>query len=186
MEDREIVNLYWQRNQNAINETASKYGNYCKTIANNILHNLEDSEECVNDTYLNAWNSIPPHRPNVLSAFLGKITRHLSFDKLRYKNADKRGGGEIHLVLDELAECVSGTENVESEIERKELINVINDFLNTLSQEKSNIFLCRYWYAYPVSKIAKQFGLTENNVSVTLNRTRKKLKEYLTERGYEL
>ena len=177
MEDREIVNLYWQRNQNAINETASKYGNYCKTIANNILHNLEDSEECVNDTYLNAWNSIPPHRPNVLSAFLGQITRHLSFDKLRYKNADKRGGGEIHLVLDELAECVSGTENVESEIERKELINVINDFLNTLSQEKSNIFLCRYWYAYPVSKIAKQFGLTENNVSVTLNRTRKKLKE---------
>lgn len=185
MEDREIVNLYWQRNQNAINETASKYGNYCKTIANNILHNHEDSEECVNDTYLNAWNSIPPHRPNALSAFLGKITRHLSFDKLRYKNADKRGG-EIHLVLDELAECVSGTENVENEIERKELINVINDFLNTLSQEKSNIFLCRYWYAYPVSKIAKQFGLTENNVSVTLNRTRKKLKEYLTERGYEL
>ena len=186
MEDKDIVDLYWQRNENAIKETSSKYGNYCKSIANNILQNNEDSEECVNDTYLRAWNSIPPHRPAFLSVFLGKITRHLSFDKLRYKNADKRGGGEIYIVLDELAECVSGNESADEELERKELIKVINDFLETMSKEKCNIFLCRYWYAYPVSKIAKQFGMTENQVSVVLNRTRRKLKEYLTERGYNL
>lgn len=186
MKDIDIVNLYWQRNQKAISETSSKYGRYCKSIAKNILYNNQDVEECVNDTYLNAWNSMPPHRPKVLSAFIGKITRHLSFDKLRYKNAEKRGGGEIYLVLDELAECVSGSENVAEEVERKELIGEINEFLNTLPQEKCNIFLCRYWYAYPVSAIAKQFGMTENNVSVTLNRIRKNLKEYLTERDYEL
>lgn len=107
MEDREIVNLYWERNSNAIKETASKYGGYCKAIAKNILGNNEDAEECVNDIYLNTWNSIPPNRPNVLSTYLGKITRNLSFDRFRHRHADKRGGGEIELVLDELGECVS-------------------------------------------------------------------------------
>lgn len=186
MEDREIVNLYLQRNENAINETHIKYGNYCKSIAYNILYNNEDVQECVSDTYFNAWNSIPPHRPQILSVFLGKITRHLSFDKLRHKNANMRGGGEIHLVLDELAECISGAENVEKEIEIKEIVKAINDFLDTISEEKRNVFICRYWYAYPVAEIAKQFGKSENNISVMLNRTRKNLKEYLTERGYEL
>ncbi len=186
MEDKDIVALYWQRNQKAISETQTKYGNYCHSIAMNILFNNEYVEECVNDTYLNAWNSMPPHRPNVLSVFLGKITRHLSFDKLRFKNADKRGGGEIHLVLDELAEIVSGNESTDDELYRKELIKEINEFLNTLSKEKCNIFICRYWYAYPVSQIAKQFGMTENNVSVTLNRIRNNLKAFLTERGYDL
>lgn len=122
MEDREIVNLYWERNSNAIKETASKYGGYCKAIAKNILGNNEDAEECVNDTYLNTWNSIPPNRPNVLSTYLGKITRNLSFDRFRHRHADKRGGGEIELVLDELGECVSGADSVEQEVEKKELI----------------------------------------------------------------
>lgn len=147
MEDREIVNLYWERNSNAIKETASKYGGYCKAIAKNILGNNEDAEECVNDTYLNTWNSIPPNRPNVLSTYLGKITRNLSFDRFRQRHADKRGGGEIELVLDELGECVSGADSVEQEVEKKELIRAINSFLDTLSQEKCNIFLCRYWCA---------------------------------------
>ena len=186
MEDRDIVNLFWQRSEDAIRETASKYGGYCKSIAKNILGSNEDAEECVNDTYLNAWNSMPPHRPKILSTYLGKITRHLSFDKFRHKNANKRGGGEIAIVLDELAECVSGTESVENEVSRKLLVEEINSFLNTLPQEKCNIFLCRYWYAIPVSEIAKRFGMTENNVSVTLNRMRKNLKTYLTERGYDL
>ena len=186
MEDRDSVDLYWQRNQDAIHETASKYGNYCESIAKNILANSEDAQECVNDTYLSAWNSIPPHRPNFLSTYLGKITRHLSFDRFRHKNAGKRGGGEIALVLDELAECVSGTDSVEDAFARKQLITEINAFLNTLPQEKCSIFLCRYWYAVPVSEIAKRFGMTENNVSVTLNRTRNKLKIYLTEKGYDL
>ena len=186
MEDKDIVNLYWERNQKAISETQTKYGNCCHSIAMNILLNNEDVEECVNDTYLNAWNSMPPHHPKILSVFLGKITRHLSFDKLRYKNADKRGSGEIPLILDELAEIVSGNESADDELYRKELIKEINDFLNTLSKEKCNIFICRYWYAYPVSQIARQFGVTENNVSVTLNRIRNNLKQFLTERGYDL
>lgn len=186
MEDREIVNLYWERNANAIKETASKYGNYCKAIAQNILGSNEDTEECVNDTYLNAWNSIPPHRPNILSAYLGKITRNLSFDRFRHRHADKRGSGEIELVLEELSECISGVDSVEQEVERKELVQAINNFLDTLSQEKRNIFLCRYWYALSVSEIAKQFGRSVGNVSVTLNRIRGKLKTYLKERGYDL
>lgn len=186
IEDREIVNLYWERNSNAIKETASKYGGYCKAIAKNILGNNEDAEECVNDTYLNTWNSIPPNRPNVLSTYLGKITRNLSFDRFRQRHADKRGGGEIELVLDELGECVSGADSVEQKVEKKELIRAINSFLDTLSQEKCNIFLCRYWYAIPVSEIATRFGMSEGNVSVTLTRIRIKLKNYLKERGYDL
>ena len=186
MEDRDIVNLYWQRNQDAIRETASKYGGYCKSIAKNILGSNEDAEECVNDTYLRAWNSIPPHRPRILSTYLGKITRNLAFDRFRRKNADKRGGGEIAVVLDELAECVSGIERVEDEVEKKQLLEEINAFLNTLSEENCDIFLCRYWYALPIPEIASRFGRSENDVSVTLNRMRTKLKKYLTERGYDL
>lgn len=186
MEDREIVNLYWERNSTAIKETDSKYGEYCKAIAKNILGNNEDAEECVNDTYLNTWNSIPPSRPNALSTYLGKITRNLSFDRFRYRRADKRGGGEIELVLEELGECVSDNDNVEQEVEKKELVQTINSFLDTLSQKKCNIFLCRYWYAIPVSEIATHFSMTEGNVSATLNRIRGKLKVYLIERGYDL
>ena len=186
MEDREIVNLYWERNTNAIKETASKYGGYCKAIAKNILGSNEDAEECVNDTYLNTWNSIPTNRPDVLSTYLGKITRNLSFDRFRQRHADKRGGREIELVLEELDECVSGADSVEQEIEKKELVEEINRFLDTLSQEKCSIFLCRYWYAFPVSEIAARFGMSEGNVSVSLTRIRSKLKSYLIERGYEL
>ena len=129
MEDREIVALYWDRDPNAISETDSKYGGYCKSIAKNILGSNEDAEECVNGTYLNAWSSIPPHRPDILSTYLGKITRNLSFDRYRHKQAEKRGGGEIELVLDELAECVSGTDSVEQEFEKNELVRTINSFL---------------------------------------------------------
>lgn len=186
MEDREIVNLYWKRNTSAIKETDTKYGGYCKAIAKNILGNHEDAEECVNDTYLNTWNSIPPNRPNVLSTYLGKITRNLSFDRFRRRHAEKRGGGEIELILDELGECVSDTDSVEQEVEKKELVRAINRYLDTLTQEKCSIFLCRYWYAIPVSEIAARFGMSEGNVSVTLNRIRHQLKNYLEERGYDL
>lgn len=186
MEDREIVNLYWNRNEDAISETDSKYGGYCKSIAKNILENFEDVEECVNDTYLKAWNSMPPKRPNRLSTYLGKITRNISFDRYRHGKARKRGGGEIALVLDELAECVSGIDSVEQEVSRNQLIEDINGFLNLLPKEKCNIFLCRYWYAMPVTEIAKRFKTTEGNVSVVLNRIRNKLKRYLAERGHDL
>lgn len=108
MEDHQIVELYWQRNADAISETADKYGDYCFAIAENILHNAEDSEECVNDTWLRAWNAIPPQKPAVLRMFLAKITRNLSFDRFHARNAEKRGGGEMALVLDELGECFGG------------------------------------------------------------------------------
>ena len=186
MNDREIVNLYWQRSEQAISETERKYGSYCHIIAYNILENSEDSEECVNDTYLNAWNSMPPHRPNILATFLGKITRNLALNKYKHNTADKRGNGQAPLVLDEIAEFVSGTDNVEQEINRKELILAINHFLKKLPSDKRNIFVCRYWYFDSISDIAAHFDMTENNVSVTLNRLRLKLRNYLLERGFEL
>ncbi len=186
MDDKEILDLYWQRDMAAIQETDRKYGAYCKSIALHILENHEDAEECTNDTYLKAWNSIPPQRPQVLSAYLGKLVRNLSFDRYRYRQARKRGAGQMELVLEELAECVSGCENVEQEMDRRELVRTLNDFLQSISQELRGIFLCRYWYAMPVGEIARRFGKTESNVSVILNRLRKKLRVYLEERGYEV
>ncbi len=186
MDDAKIVQLYWDRNEQAIPATADKYGNYCTSIAKNILSNHEEAEECVNDTYLNAWNSMPPHRPNILSTFLGKITRNLSLNRYKHNTADKRGGGQATVVLDEIAEFVSNTDSVEQEIDRKELVKAIDIFLDRLPADKKNIFVCRYWYFDSISDIASRFGMTENNVSVTLNRLRLKLHNYLLERGFEL
>lgn len=186
MDDKEIVQLYWDREHRAITETASKYGGYCNAIAKNILGNQEDTEECVNDTYLNAWNSLPPHRPAILSTYLGKITRNLAFDRFRSNHAEKRGKGEINLVLDELAECVSGTDCVEDAVNQHELMKTINAFLATLPKEKCDIFLLRYWYVCPVSEIAEKCGMTTGSVSAALSRMRRKLKAYLIERGYDL
>ena len=186
MEDAKIVQLYWDRNEQAIPATADKYGNYCTSIAKNILGNHEDAEECVNDTYLNAWKSMPPHRPSILSTFLGKITRNLSLNRYKHNTADKRGGGQATVVLDEIAEFVSDLDSVEQEINQKELVMAIDSFLNRLPSDKKNIFVCRYWYFDSISDIANRFGMTENNVSVTLNRLRLKLHNYLLERGFEL
>lgn len=186
MEDQEIVRLYLDRDTAALSETAIKYSNYCHSIAKSILGSAEDAEECVNDAYLRAWNSIPPHRPNALSAYLGKLTRNLAFDRFRKQSADKRGGGEAALVLEELSECVSGTDSVEQEFDRKEFVQAINDFLNSLPQKKCRIFLCRYWYAYSIPEIAEKFGITEGNASVTLNRIRAKFKKFLAERSYDI
>lgn len=186
MDDTEIVRLYWNRNEQALPATAEKYGNYCTSIAKNILGSYEDAEECVNDAYLKAWDSIPPHKPDSLSAFLGKIVRNLSLNQYRYNTADKRGGGTAVVVLDEIAEFVSDTNSVEHEIDHKELVQTINDFLDRLPMDKRRIFLCRYWYFDSISDISARFGITENNVSVTLNRLRTKLKKYLLERNFEL
>ncbi len=186
MDDNSIIQLYWDRNDQAISITSEKYGHYCKSIAKNILNNDEDAEECVNDTYLNAWNSMPAYWPEQLAAFLGKITRNLSFNKYKHNRAQKRGGGEITLVLDELTDCVSDTDNIEQMIDRQELVKAINTFVRSLSLEKRNIFVRRYWYADSVSKIAADYGMLQGSVSKTLERTRKKLKLYLAERGFEL
>ncbi len=187
MEDSKIVQLYFDRDESAILHTQEKYGAYCTSIAKNILGCAEDAEECVNDTYIKAWNSIPPHRPGVLSTFLGKITRNLSFNRYKQNTAQKRGGSDIPVILDELEECVASTTNgVENETDYKELVKTIDDFLSSLSQEKRNIFVCRYWYNESVSKIAKEYGMKENAVSMTLHRLRAKLKDALVERGYSV
>lgn len=186
MNDAQIVRLYWDRNEQAIPATASKYGKYCTLIAENILGNKEDAEECVNDTYLNAWKSMPPNMPKVLSTFLGKIVRNLSFNRYRRNTADKRGGGELPLVLDELSDVVSGGNDIEREIEYQELVNSIDAFLGSLSPEKRSIFIRRYWYTDSISVIADRYGMKKSAVSMILSRIRSSLRNYLLERGFEL
>ena len=184
MEDHRIIELYWQKNEDAIKETDCKYGAYCFAIANNILHNTEDSEECVNDTWLSAWNAIPPQKPRILQMFLAKITRNLSFNRFIARSAKKRGGGEIILVLDELAECIAGEADVEREYDAKELGQCIRLFVRTLPKRDGNIFVRRYFFTEPIWEIAKRYDLTENNVMVILSRTRKKLKTQLIKEGF--
>ena len=184
MEDKRIVDLYWERSEIAISETANKYGRYCHYIAHNILHNNEDSEECVNDTYNDAWQSMPPHRPSILSTFLGKITRRISIDLWRKYSAKKRGGGVVALALEELEECVSGTGDVEEDVERLELQRKLNAFLLALSQVDRQVFMCRYWYMDSISDIAKQFACSESKIKSMLYRTRNKLRVMLEKEGY--
>lgn len=184
MEDNLIVDLYWARSENAIAETAAKYGRYCYSIAYNILTNVEDANEAVNDTWLGAWNSIPPHRPSVLSTFLGKITRRVSINKWGERNAKKRGAGEIALALDELVDCVPSSQNVERTIELKELTRAINAFLAQLSETERDIFVCRYWFMSSIKEISANFKISESNAKTSLFRTRKKLYSYLQKEGY--
>ncbi len=184
MEDSGIVALYWERSESAIEQTAVKYGNYCHSIAYNILYNEEDAEECVNDTYLDAWNSMPPHKPSILSAFLGKITRRISIDRYRRVHAGKRGGGEMSLVLDELEDCVSDPADVEIVVEQAEMVRLIREFLDTLPLTERRIFLRRYWYIDPVTDIAGDFDFTESKTSSMLHRIRNKLRQKLESEGY--
>lgn len=186
MDDNSIIQLYWDRNDQAVRATSEKYGRYCKAIAKNILGSEEDAEECVNDTWLNAWNSMPTRWPGQLAAFLGKITRNLSFNRYKHSHAKKRGGGEIILVLEELADCVSDTDSTEQIIERRELLQAIHLFIRNLPDRKRYIFVRRYWYADAVSAIAGNCGMMPGTVSKMLERTRKQLKAYLTERGFSL
>ena len=183
MDDKAIVDLYWQRSENAISETAAKYGAYCYSIAYNILSNREDSEESVNDTYLAAWNCMPPKRPAFFSAFLGKMTRYISLDRWKQRSRLKRGGGELPLCLEELAGCLSGEETTEDKVIRKETIACINLFLDSLPETERRVFLCRYWYFDSTAGIAKRFGFSESKVLSMLHRTRGKLQRHLEKEG---
>lgn len=183
MDDKQIIDLYWSRSETAISETAAKYGGYCYSIAYNVLTDREDAEESVNDTYLAAWNRLPPHRPAVLSTFLGKITRYISISRWRQRNACKRAGGEMPMALEELGECVSGGLDVESAYARKETIAAVNRFLSALPETERNIFLRRYWCLDAVGDIAGNFGFTPGKVSTMLHRTRKKLYAVLEKEG---
>lgn len=187
MDDATIVELYWQRQERAIAETKTKYNSYCQAIARRILSDTLDAEECVNDTYLAAWDAIPPHRPTRLGAFVGRITRNLSLKRWRANTAAKRGSGEVALSLAELEEVVAQTgDGVGERIEAEELAREINAFLGGLSQDDRRIFMCRYWHFDPVSGIAQRFGFSESKVKMSLKRTRDKLAVYLEQEGVEL
>ena len=186
MKDTEIIDLYWSRDESAISATADVYGNYCYSIAYNILQCNEDAQECVNDTYWKAWQSIPPQRPSRLATYLGKITRNLSINRLKLLNAQKRGRGQTDLALNELDSCIpaaTGTEQIADEIL---LAGAINQFLREQPRTERNIFICRYWHLYSVEELAKSFGMRENTVASLLFRMRKKLKSYLEKEGIQV
>jgi RNA polymerase sigma factor, sigma-70 family len=186
MDENQIIDLYWERSESAIDETSRKYGKYCHCISYNILHNTEDAEECVNDAYMRAWNAIPPSRPNQLSTFLGKITRNLSYDKCKKYTAEKRGFGQTALVLSELEECVPSFENIDHALDEVVLVEAINNFLASLPQINRIMFVRRYWYLCQIREIAEQYGMNENKVKSMLFRARNELKKYLEKEGIVL
>lgn len=186
LEDGSIIQMYWDRNEEAIGRTKEKYGRYCYSIAYGILSDKEDAEETENDTYLGAWDSMPPHKPDVLSTFLGKITRNLSLKKWRNKNAIKRGAGEVGLTLDELTECIPSAESVDKEVELKELGRIIDLFLRRIPENERNVFICRYWYFDSIADICKRYGYSASKVKMLLLRTRKKLRSKLEEEGINI
>ena len=183
MDDDKIVELYWSRSEQAITETEVKYGKYCRKISCNFLANASDAEECVNDTYLRAWNSMPSNRPSRLAPYLGKLTRWLSLNRLRDQECLKRGGGELPLVLDELAETLDSGFDTEKVVEIKEMNRAIRHLLGKLAKEERDVFLSRYWYMASVAEIAEKSGFTESKVKTMLHRTRKKLLKQLEEEG---
>ena len=186
MDDEKIIALYRERNENAIKETKLKYGRYCRTIANNILHSHEDAEECENDTYFDAWNAIPPQIPLHLSVFLGTITRRIALDKWRKASADKRGGGETIISLSELEECIPEQKTIDEEIETQRLAEILSYFLKALSESESNLFIRRYFYFDSIAHIAARYGFTQSKVKMSLKRTREKLRIYLEKEGIYL
>ena len=186
MEDETIVSLYWDRDERAIRETEEKYDRYLTKIAYNILNNHEDSRESVNDTYLAAWNSMPPHRPSVLSTYLAKLTRRLSIDIFRRRNREKRKGSEYAISLSELGDCVSGGNTTEEIINVKLLADTIGIYLRTLPEDARNLFIGRYYFLDSLKEAAAYCGMTESKAKSLLHRTRLGLKEYLEKEGFDL
>ncbi len=186
MEDSRIVELYWRRSGDAIAETSRKYGGYCYAIAYNLLSSVQDAEECVNDTWLGAWNSMPDNRPNYLAPFLGKIARSLAFNRFRAGRAEKRGGGELPLVLEELGECVPAVPSAAQAVEDAELEKEIDRFLHGLPCRDCDVFLRRYWYGESLAEISKRCGLKLNTVKTSLYRSREKLRRHLEKEGIAL
>ena len=184
MTDREILELFWKREERALEETETQYGGYCRSIAWNILHDRLDTEECVNDTWFRAWNAIPPDRPNRLAVFLGTITRNLSLDRWRLKQSKKRGGGQLETVFSELEHCVADSVTLEDRISCMELSRLLDRFLQGLPQKSRCIFVRRYWYADSVADIAHRYGMSVSAVKVDLHRSRNKLRIVLEQEGF--
>ena len=186
MEDRKIVELYHARDESAIAETNRKYGRYCHAIAYRILRSDRDSEECVSDTWLRAWDSMPPKKPDVLSVFLGKITRNLSLDRVKLRMASKRGGGHMEAALDELLECIPSEDFADRIIDDMELTELLNGFLSDLSVQNRIIFMQRYWHMLSIKEIAGQMKLKESAIKMSLMRSRKRLEMLMKEKGVVL
>ena len=184
MNDQRIVELYWQRDESALRETQLSYGAMLLGIARRILEDAGESEETVNDTYLRAWNTIPPSRPFRLGAFLSKITRELAIDRYRRRKAEKRTGNEYALSLEELSECIPGGEQPEEGFDADRLAGVIGDYLRTASTGAREAFVLRYFYALSLQEIARRQGSTLSAVKTALSRTRAGLREYLEKEGY--
>ena len=181
MEDQQIIQLYWDRREQAIWESDRKYGAYCRSIARRILAVEEDAEECVNDTWLHAWNAMPPQRPSILSAFFGKLARNLSLDRWRRNRAAKRGGSQVELALHELGDCLPAPGGPEQALDEKETGRVISQFLR--SQPDRALFIRRYWHLESIAALAHSFHLRESQVKSRLFRTRQRLKAALEQEG---
>ena len=187
MNDKEIMFLFEQRSEEAIKETEKKYGAYCSRIAYSILRNEEDVKECLNDTYLQAWNSIPPKKPENLATYLGKITRNLSINKARNQKRKKRGNGQVELALEELEGCIPSVKNnAEQRLEHQEIKKTINRFLTEQPERERIVFVLRYWYLFSIKEIAGQQGMSESKVMSLLFRQRKRLKKVLEKEGIML
>lgn len=184
MQDSQIIELYYARDEQAIARSSEKYGAYCTNIAQNILQNLQDSEECVNDTWLGAWNTIPPAKPSVLKTYLGKITRNLAINKWRYNHSKTRGKGEVTVALEELTQVTAVGYDVRESFREQEFLRIFNLFLRSLPERERNIFIRRYYFADSVPDIATWFGISQSNVFKILSRTRAKLRQYLDKEWY--
>lgn len=186
MEEHEIVQHFWERDESAIRETSQKFGNYCRSIAQGILKNHEDSDACVNEALMRAWENIPPKKPQSLCAFMGRITKNIALDMIRFSAREKRGGGELALVYDELAEIISDGTSVEGALERKEMMSSISRFLRRSPDVNRRAFVLRYWYCRSVGDIARELGIKEDHTYVILSRMRAKLRDHLKKEGYDV
>ena len=186
MEDSSIVELYWQRDQEAISHTQQKYGPYLFKIAYNILSNMEDSQESVNDTYWKAWGAMPPHRPQILSTFLGKITRQTAIDRLRRRLSQKRAGAEYPLCVEELNQCCSSAPSPQELVECEELAQALSRFLEDLSPAARRLFVGRYYFMDPLHEVAAYCGMSQSRAKSLLYRTRQRLRQFLQEEGFQV
>ena len=183
MTEQELIDLYWKRSERALSETEKSYGSYCRGIAYHLLRSREDAEESVNDTWLAAWNAMPPQRPNHLRVFLGKMTRNIAISRLRRRESKKRGGGELVLALEELSECLPGGGDPEQIVEAQELAACLNAFLETLSRRDRSLLLGRYFYGFTEAELAKRLDMKQSGVHTILYRSRERLREFLKKEG---
>lgn len=182
IDDERIIELFFERSEEAIQELGNKYGKFCHRLSYNIVNNRQDAEECVNDAYLGAWNAIPPEKPDPLLTYLCKIVRNISL-KLYYRKGAAKRSSAYTIAMEEIEACIASPNTVETEFEARELARIIESFLDTLTVENRVIFMRRYWFSDSCKEIAEFVGLTENNITVRLTRIRKKMKKYLTEKG---